>query len=414
MEDAATLSGIRVLDLTRSMAGPWTSRMLADAGADVIKVEPPTGDFIRHLPASLGDFSSGYFQQANCGKRSLCLDLHTADGIALVMDLVPHADVVLHNMRPNAAVRLGLVAERVHELNPRAIFCQICGYGDVEAFVDKPGQDMAIQCMTGISLLTGERGGEPVVPVWSMVDTLTSAYAFTGIVAALHARVARGLEGVAIQVSMARCAAQLHDLGPFLLSRGETVRVERNGQFHPFLVLRGVVEALDGFVAISAFRNRHWARLAPLLGIGPELLSFDARRSRKEEIEARARETFGRMSVASALATLGAAGVPAVRVPESLEDVVAAGHYQERQALISAGEAVLAGSVNHPARSADALRGGAPALGEANLDVLQGLLGLTQPQVLKLLGDGAIGGEPEVVESLLAACEETLVAGDVA
>lgn len=414
MADPVTLAGVRVLDLTRSMAGPWTSRMLADAGAEVIKVEPPMGDFIRHLPASLGEFTSGYFQQANSGKRSVCLDLHTAEGIDLVMELVPHADVVLHNMRPNAAQRLGLVAERVHELNPKAVFCQICGYGDVEELADKPGQDMAIQCMTGLSLLTGERGGEPAVPIWSMVDTLTSAYAFTGIAAALYARASNGLSRIAIQVSMARCAAQLHDLGPFLLGRGENVAVERRGQFHPFLVLRGVVATGDGYIAISAYRNRHWLRFAPLIGFGGELVSSDARRQEQEAIEARTVRTFGLLGSTEALSLLASAGVPAARVAESLEEVAESGYFQERAMLVPSGGGLFAGSIVHPDRSAAALEAGPPALGEAGVDVPGGLLGLSGDRILELLRNGVVACEPGVLESLLAACEEGSVANDVA
>ena len=135
MSDNLTLSGIRVLDLTRSIAGPWAVRMLADAGAEVIKVEPLAGDFIRQLPAHAGEFSSGFFRQANSGKRSVCIDLHTAAGIDLVMQLIPHADVVMHNMRPNAARRLNMVPERIHEINPSAIFCSVSGYGDNSVFV---------------------------------------------------------------------------------------------------------------------------------------------------------------------------------------------------------------------------------------------------------------------------------------
>ncbi len=414
MSESLTLSGIRVLDLTRSMAGPWTTRMLADAGAEVIKIEPLLGDFIRHLTTSTGEFSSGYFQQANSGKRSVCIDLQAPAGIELVMQLIPHADVVMHNMRPNAARRLKLVPERVHELNPSAVFCQISGYGSDSVFVDKPGQDMAVQCMTGIAELSGVSGGEPAVPIWSLVDTLTSAYAYSGILAALHARTTRGLARISVQISMAHCSAQLHDVGPYLLARGEELKVERSGQFHPFLALRGVVAVADGFIAISAFRTRHWARLAPLIGFGGELRSFDERRERKTEIEARTQALFGPMTAEDALARLQDAGVPAHPVVESLESVGQSGLFQDRDMLVQTAGALLAGGMIHVKNSAEALQSGAPALGNANWYALHELLGLDKGAVLDLLTEGIIGCEPDILAQLVAQCSEAAVAGDVA
>ncbi len=414
MGDALTLSGLRVLDLTRSMAGPWTTRMLADAGAEVLKIEPLMGDFVRHLPASTGEFSSGYFQQANSGKRSVCVDLHTPAGIGLVNQLIPHADVVMHNMRPNAARRLNLEPARVHALNPSVVFCQISGYGADSPFVDKPGQDMAVQCMTGIAEMSGVSGGEPAIPIWSLVDTLTSAYAYSGILSALHARATRGLERIAVELSMAHCSALLHDVGPQLLARGEQIQVERSGQFHPFLTVRGVLAVADGYIAISAFRTRHWARLAALIGFGGELQSSDARRGRKAEIEARTQAFFAAMTVAESLARLEEIGVPAHEVRASLEDVQRSLVFQEREMLVRAGEALLVGGMVHKSSSAEALRGGAPALGEANLYTLHELLGLEKQAILNLLAEGIIGGEPDTLVQLVEQCSDRSAAGDVA
>ena len=403
MVDAQSLRGIRVIDLTRSIAGPWATRMLADAGAEVIKIEPPTGDFIRQLPARMGEFSSGYFLQANAGKKSLCLDLQSDRGFAVLMSLVPHCDVVVHNMRPNAARRLGLTAERVHASNPDAVFCHINGYGADSPYVGKPGQDLAVQCMTGIAELTGVRSGPPAIAIWSLVDTLTSAYAFLAICAALHARSERGLKNIDVEVMMSQCCALLHDLGPHIMSSFPGVRIERAGQFHPFLVVRGVVQLRDGVIAVSAFRNRHWTKLAPLLGLDArESMAFETRLSLKDEIESRLIARLEGLTVEGALSLLRAAEVPATQAPESLEEVSQLGGFQQRGMLVEAfGGALLAGSMLHKENCAKSLQGGAPKLGSAAFDVLHGMLEMSGPEILELLAQGIINGEPDAVEELV-------------
>lgn len=390
--------------------------MLADAGFDVVKLEPPpNGDFIRHVPARISEFDSGYFLQANAGKRSICIDLKAPAGRDLFWRLVPKFDVVMHNMRPNAAKRLGITAETVHAANPDAVFAYISGYGSNSTFVGRPGQDLAVQCVTGIAELTGVSGGAPSIPIWSLVDTLTSAYAYLAICSALLARERGAIRGASIEILMSQCSALLHDVAPYLIDSGQGGKgLSRSGRFHPYFAIRGVVRCTDGFVAISAFRQRDWRKLAGLLGdaFSPDLL-LDARSARKREIEDAVDARFAGHSVAETLSVLKASSIPAYAVPESLTEVENDGLFQGNGMLVRSSEgALLVAGMLHRAAAARHIKGGSPALGGANFDVLTGLGGVDAAELLQLLADGVIGCEPAVLEELVLRCsqEETVVA----
>jgi formyl-CoA transferase len=407
----APFSGVKVLDLTRSIAGPWTTRMLADAGAEVVKVEPPGGDFVRHLPARTDEGMSGYFANANAGKRSICIDLQRHEGRELLKRLIPHFDVFVHNMRPLAAARLGLSPDFVAELNPRAIFLCISGYGDAPRFIEKPGQDLAIQCLVGLSEITGEEGGEPVMPVWSLVDTLTSAYAFAAISAARLGQIEKGEScgPVAIAVSMSECAARLHDVPRAMLamtgSLGD-VRLSRTGRAHPNLVYRAVVPCRGGDIAISAYRRRDWARFAELLGspfTSPTLLDESVRRGWLHQVDERVATVFEPMEWSDALALLHEAGVPAAYAPSSLEEALEGDHARDAVAEGAWG-GCYATSALFAERSRQHLKSGPPALGEASFDVLHGMLGMSGDEILQLLYSEVIACAPAELDELLKWC----------
>jgi crotonobetainyl-CoA:carnitine CoA-transferase CaiB-like acyl-CoA transferase len=390
--------------------------MLADAGFDVIKLEPPPlGDFIRHLPARISEFDSGYFRQANAGKRSICVDLKAPAGRELFWRLIPHFDVVMHNMRPNAAKRLGITAEAVHAVNPAAVFVHISGYGSDNTFVGRPGQDLAVQCLTGIADLTGVPRGAPSMPIWSLVDTLTSAYAYVSICSALLGRETGTIGGASVEVLMSQCSALLHDVAPHLIQRQEGKRLSRGGRFHPYFVLRGVVRCADGFVAISAFRQRDWRRLAGLLrGVFSADLCLDDRWARKQEIEDAVDARLAGLSVTECLDLLRGLRIPAYVVPESLGEVERSGVFQNRGMLVRSPEgALLVAGMLHRARAAEHINNGSPPLGGANYEVLTSLGGFQGAELLELLADGVIGCEPMVLEEFVMRCslpEEAVVA----
>jgi len=199
---ARPLSGIRVLDLSRVLSGPHCTRMLADLGADVIKIEPPAGDLTRFATPRRNGLSS-YFVQQNVGKRNLSLDLATPEGAEILLDLAEHADVLVENYRPGVMARLGLDADTVRARNPRLIYASISGYGQSGPWVKRRAYAPVVEAETGIVASQGNaRGGELAKDPHSHADLYTSLETASAILAALYQREHTG-EGQWIDVSMA-------------------------------------------------------------------------------------------------------------------------------------------------------------------------------------------------------------------
>ena len=190
------LQGIKVLDLSRILAGPWAGQMLADLGADVIKVERPgTGDDTRswgppYMPASVGFEDSesreaAYFQTANRGKRSLCVDMSQPKGQDIIKQLVVQADVLIENFKVGGLAKYGLGFETLGKINPRLVYCSITGFGQTGPYKDRAGYDFMIQAMGGLMSVTGSEGGEPMKVGVAVADVMTGLYASNAIQAAL-------------------------------------------------------------------------------------------------------------------------------------------------------------------------------------------------------------------------------------
>ena len=202
MNDA--LAGIRILDFSQMMMGPWATQLLGDLGADVIKVErPEVGEWERSL-AAMGKFLHGespFFLSMNRNKRSLTLDLKHPEARRIVDDLIPKVDVVVENFRPGVMDRLGFGFERLSALNPRLVYCSASGYGSVGPYVKRPGQDLLIQALSGLAANTG-RAGDPPTPIGtSICDAMAAMMVSSGILAALHARTHTG-KGQKVEVDL--------------------------------------------------------------------------------------------------------------------------------------------------------------------------------------------------------------------
>ncbi|MBY0466687.1 MAG: CoA transferase, partial [Burkholderiales bacterium] len=230
------LAGIKVLDLSRVLAGPWAGQMLADYGADVLKVERPgAGDDTRTWgPPWWGegaDKVAAYFMCANRGKRSLAIDLATPEGAAQVRELAAQADVLLENYKVGQLAKYGLDAASLCALNPGLIYCSITGYGQTGPLSHKAGYDFAIQAEGGLMSITGEPDGEPQKVGVAVVDLMTGVYATTAILAALHERqrTARGrwIDASLFDVQVAMLANQASNQ----LIGGKTPK--RMGNAHP-------------------------------------------------------------------------------------------------------------------------------------------------------------------------------------
>jgi crotonobetainyl-CoA:carnitine CoA-transferase CaiB-like acyl-CoA transferase len=265
------LSGIRVLELGQFIAGPRAGRMMADLGAEVIKIElAPHGDLMRSYPPVKAG-QSGVFVLENRGKQSLCLDLNRPDGVEIVKALADRADVVIENFSPGVLVRRGLGYEELSRDNPSLIMCSISGFGQTGPFAQRPSNDRLAIAMSGIMHLTGDPNGPPMPIGTSMADSTAGVNAFGAICAALFGRGRTG-RGQYIDISLMETLFHTLDLplATHLLSEGQ-VSPQRCGVHNPTTAPTGTFKARDGYVVISAFLHQ-WEAFANAIG-KPELLA---------------------------------------------------------------------------------------------------------------------------------------------
>ena len=322
---AGALSGLRVIDMSRVLAGPWAGQLLADLGADVIKIERPgTGDDTRAWgPPYLRDTDgnptseSAYFLSTNRGKRSLCADLKTQQGQEVIRKLVKDADVLIENFRTGALEPYGLDYRALSAINPGLVYCSITGFGHTGPYSERPGYDALIQAMGGLMSITGERdelpGGGPVKIGVALSDIMAGLYATVGILAAVVERNTSG-QGQHIDLSLLDVtAAALANQAVNYLVGGVVPR--RMGSAHPSLVPYQTFKTSDGHCVIAVGTDRQFARLAELLG-EPQwaedvrFSSNDARVSHRAELVPSIAAIVLTDTTAHWLEALESAGVP--------------------------------------------------------------------------------------------------------
>lgn len=248
------LSGIRVLDCSIAMAGPFAAQRLGDLGADVVKVEPVTGEWQRHVAAggARGNRVNVSFLSLNRNKRSLAVDLKSEDGKKVLLDLVKTADVFLQNYRPGVAKRLGVDYETLSRINPKLVYISISGYGESGPYVNRPGQDLILQAMSGAMLSAGRTGEAPTPAGQYLVDAVTAYTAFEGALAALFHRERTG-EGQLVEVNMldAITTIQMQELSVFTVGGKKQ---ERSAEPHAHVFIRspyGAFATSDGYIVLS-------------------------------------------------------------------------------------------------------------------------------------------------------------------
>ena len=268
------LSGVRVLDLSQVLSGPFCTQMLADLGADVIKVEGPQGDIARGMPPYYLGSDSVYYLAINRNKRSIVADMKTAEGLDVVRRLAVASDIVIENFRPGVCERLGLSAKALRIDKPALIWCSITGFGQDGPYRDKPAYDLIVQALSGGMSLTGERDGVCVRAGIPIADLAAGMYAATAVLAALHRRTETG-RGEYIDISMLDCqVAMLVYQAAFYLHSGNVPG--RQGREHDSIATYGTFKAKDGMELVIAALNDHmWQSLCSVLGC-QELLA-DAR-----------------------------------------------------------------------------------------------------------------------------------------
>jgi crotonobetainyl-CoA:carnitine CoA-transferase CaiB-like acyl-CoA transferase len=286
---AGPLAGVRVIDFTRVLAGPAASLALADMGAEVFKIEPPaTGDETRSFPP-MRDGESHYYLAVNRGKKSIVVDLKSAEGLALVKDLAARCDVLVENYRPGVMERLGLGWEELHAINPRLIYCSISGYGQTGPLKDRPSFDIVLQAMSGALSMNGEPGGLPTklgLPIGDLVGGINGPI---GILSALYERERTGL-GRHIDVSlMDGMMGMLGYIAQLAFFNGADP--QRVGSQHPNLVPYGIFPAREGSIVIACLTPGFWGRVCRSIGRGelcddPRYDTLEKRRDAREEVNA--------------------------------------------------------------------------------------------------------------------------------
>jgi crotonobetainyl-CoA:carnitine CoA-transferase CaiB-like acyl-CoA transferase len=392
------LEGLRILDLTRVVAGPFATAMLADLGAEVIKLEAPkTGDDYRHGPAPEGETSLS-FQNTNRGKRSLTLDVRAPEGREILLRLVEGADALVENFRAGYLARCGLGPDVLQARNPRLVVASLSGFGQTGPRAGEPSYDIVAQASGGLLAMTGFEGGPPVRGAGALADFVGGLYLALGVAAGLLERERTG-RARALDLSNQDCVFAITDSAASIFA-GIGARMPRVGNQHPFTAPYDCLETIDGYVVVGTASNKLFRKLVtaigrPELGSDPRFKHHRARAANRREINGIVAAWARPQSSAEVLAALGPGGadVPCARVasPEELIDdpqLLARGML-ERHPHPTLGEVVFHGNPLRFSGAEPRSRALAPSLGEAN-DELYGALGIDAAARAALAEKGVI------------------------
>ena len=393
------LAGVRVLDLSRVLAGPWCAMVLGDMGAEVIKVEHPVrGDDTRDWGMRVGATETAYFNSVNRNKRSVCLDLKTPEGQQIARDLIRKSDIVIQNFKFGDIERLGLGYEQMKQDQPGLIYCSITGYDRTGPEAARPGYDLVIQGEAGLMALNGEPTQPPLKFGVAAVDMMTGMYAAQGVLAALYDREKTGL-GRHVGMALFDCGLMITAYyGLEALLRGNDP--PRYGNAHPSIMPYGVYEAADGPLVIAVGNNGQYLRFCTEVIERPDLASDERfktnlqRTIHREELAPQLRAAVALKKRKDLLERMTRAGIPCGEV---------AGLY-EAMTSPRAVESGLVTSMPHPvAGTVDVMaspyrfngerlpvRRAPPTLGEGTKEVLADLLGLSEETLKGLKERGVV------------------------
>lgn len=312
------LHGLKVVELARILAGPWIGQSLADLGAEVTKVEAPSGDDTRQWGPPFverdGDRSAAYFYSANRGKRSVIADFRTPDGLARVRELVADADILIENFKVGGLAKYQLDYPSLAELNPRLIYCSITGFGQDGPYAHRAGYDFMIQGMSGLMSITGEADGMPQKVGVAVTDIVTGLYGTIGILAAVEQRHRTG-RGQHIDMSLLDCATAL--LANQAMNQLVTGRPPaRHGNAHPNIAPYQVFPTSDGHVIVAVGNDGQFRKLCSVLDLpgtseDPRFSSNAARVANRAALTDLLSGRIARWTSADLLAALEGQGVPA-------------------------------------------------------------------------------------------------------
>ncbi len=404
---AGPLAGIRILDLTRVLAGPSCTQLLGDLGADVIKIEKPgEGDDTRRWgPPNVRDAAgadtaeSAYYLSTNRNKRSVSIDVARPEGAALVRRLAARSDVLVENFKVGGLAKYGLAYSDLRDELPRLVYCSITGFGQTGPNAHRPGYDFLAQGMGGVMSITGDPSGEPVKVGVAIADIMCGMYATTAILAALRHRDATG-QGQHIDIGLADTqVAWLYNEGMNYLLGGRVPT--RRGNAHANIVPYQVFETSDGHVIVAVGNDAQFRRLCdflgrPDLGTDPRYATNPARTANREELVPLIASLLKTRTRAEVLEGLEARGVPVGPVND-IAQAFAEPQVAARDMLITmahplaaSGEVALIGNPVKFSQSPVTYRRPPPTLGEHTDEVLAEVLGLDAAARRRLRDDGAI------------------------
>jgi crotonobetainyl-CoA:carnitine CoA-transferase CaiB-like acyl-CoA transferase len=386
------LAGIRVLDLTRVLAGPYCTMFLGDLGAEVVKVEQPgVGDDTRGWGPPFAGGESAYFLCTNRNKKSLTVDLKSADGIALIKQLAGQADVLIENFRPGAMDRLGLGEKALRAANPKLVYASLSGFGADGPMADIPGYDLIVQAWGGLMSITGTNESGPLKVGVAIIDLVAGLMLGKAIVAALYAREKLGV-GQTIDTSLleAEVATLINAGSNYLI--GDKIP-GRWGNAHPTIVPYQSFQTADSFLVLGAASESIWKRLCPALSRAeladdPRFAKNSDRVENRHELIAILSAIFMTQTTEHWVAALNQADVPCAPV-QTIDQVFAAPQVLHRNMLVevdhpTAGKIRMAGIPVKFSATPASVRLPPPLLGEHNDDVLSSWLGM-KPEVIDQL-----------------------------
>jgi formyl-CoA transferase len=393
-----SLTGVRVLDFSRVLAGPYCSMMLAELGADVIKVEEPgTGDETREWPPFING-QSGYYFSINRSKRSLALNLKREESRAIVRGLTEQADVVLENFAPGVARRLGVDYASLSAINPRIVYCSISGFGQTGPYRDRKAYDPILQAMSGLMSVTGPRGGEPVKCGAAITDAATAVFGAFSIATSLYRREKTG-EGQYIDLAILDSSMALMTFQAAIYLCGGQVP-GTFGSENPIRCPSANYMAKDGRYVHVVVNDRQWPKFSEVLGMpqlasDPDFADNRARVANRDRVNAVIQERMMGKTADEWTALFDAEGLPAGPV-NTMDRVVLDPQVMARE-MIQTFQHPIAGSVkaiDMPYRFASdgtRIRSAPPLLGEHTEEILSDLLGYSQGDISRLRAERVIG-----------------------